>query len=282
MSSFVVEVTDKTFGSEVLERSYEVPVVVDFWAPWCGPCLVLGPVLERLADQAAGKWILAKLDTQQYPQLADDYRVRGIPAVKAFVNGEIADEFTGARPDYLIEAWLAKILPSEADELFERARTAEATGDFERAAADYETLFADDPDSPRIRAAMARVCLRRTDVDAARAHVDAVPEPFYGTTEGDLERAWFAVNAAGQDAPALRQRIEADPTVYEARFLLGCLHADAGDWDDALQQFFEILARDRTFRDDIGRIAMIRVFNIIGEGDQVDAWRRKMGAVMYV
>lgn len=277
-----VDVTDKTFKTEVLEKSHEVPVVVDFWAPWCGPCRVIGPVLEKLADAAEGEWVLAKVNTQDFPQLADDFRIRGIPAVKAFVNGEVKEEFVGALPEYMIQSWLEKVVPSEFDKLLERARAAEEAGDFESAARDFEKLFADDPDDARVRAAMARVCLRRGDVQAAREHVEAVPDAYFGTTDGDLERAWFAVKAAGHDADALLQRLEVEPGDLQARFALGSVHAERGNFEEALAQFYEILSRDRSFGDDLGRIAMVRVFNILGEGEVVDEWRRKMGAVMYV
>src|SRR5512132_3610302 len=124
-SANVVEVTDATFAKDVLEESHRRPVVVDFWAEWCQPCRIIGPVLERLAEEHGGDFLLAKLDTDSNPQAAMAFRIQGIPAVKAFRDGKLVSEFVGAIPERAIRQWLEPLLPSEADGLVEQAGQAE-------------------------------------------------------------------------------------------------------------------------------------------------------------
>ena len=137
------EVTN--FQEDVIEASAKAPVLVDFWAPWCGPCRVLGPTLERLAEDANGKWTLVKVNTDQNPDVSNQYGIRGIPAVKLFVDGDVVEEFTGALPEYAVKQWLEKALPSESKKLVDKAEREIAAGNREDARRLLETSLDQEP-----------------------------------------------------------------------------------------------------------------------------------------
>ena len=141
----MIDVTEATFEQEVLDRSNEVPVVVDFWAEWCGPCRTLGPMLERLSEEAGGKWILAKVDVDANPGLASAFGVQGIPAVHAFRRGRDVAEFVGALPEQQVRDWLAGLGPTPADIAAREGLDAEGRGDLEAAAEKYRISLAHEP-----------------------------------------------------------------------------------------------------------------------------------------
>jgi putative thioredoxin len=175
----ILEVGEATFERDVIQRSHQAPVVVDFWADWCGPCRTLGPVLERLAMDAEGAWTLAKVDVDSNPRLAQAFGIQGIPAVRAFKDGRQVAEFTGALPEARVRAWLAGLGPSAADEALEDAERREGRGDFEGAAAGFRLALDLEPGHDRARRGLERVELRQRarDLDGAdlRARAEAGP-----------------------------------------------------------------------------------------------------------
>src|SRR5918992_1631068 len=152
-----VEVSN--FESEVLQASHEKPVVVDFWAPWCGPCRILGPVLEKLADENGDTWTLAKLNTDENPAVASRYGIQGIPAVKLFVDGNVVDEFVGALPEPRVCQWLDNALPSPTKLVVQEAESALAAGNYEEAESLAREVLSQEPENPRASVVLARLLL---------------------------------------------------------------------------------------------------------------------------
>ena len=200
MSNYI-EVSDQTFQTDVIDKSFEAPVVVDFWAAWCGPCRALTPVLEKLADEADGSWILAKVDVDANQQVAGSMGIQGIPAVKAFRDGNIVAEFTGALPEPHVRNWLAQLGPSPADLLVEEGAAAEARGDLESAAQRYRDAVSQDPGNSDAKSALSRVELQ--------------------------------LRASGNE-DELRERLRNDPNDIDAAVALSDVLAARGDYEEAL------------------------------------------------
>ncbi|RMG44337.1 MAG: co-chaperone YbbN [Acidobacteria bacterium] len=272
MAGMVADVSAATFEREVLERSRNVPVVVDFWAPWCQPCRVLGPILEEAVGAMGGRVALAKVNVDENPELAEAFGVSGIPAVKAIRDGRVVAEFVGALPRDQVEMFLRRLVPDAAEQrLAEAHRLAEA-GRLEEAIATLEDAIAQGGEqaSAGVRLALARLLVMAGRTDRAAEVLGSV-EP--GTPEHDqaeglrlLLAMLEAGKAAGGTEPA-RQRVAADPASSEARFALaGALWA-AGRRREAMAELLEIVRRDRGFRDDGARRALLAAFEILGRDD---------------
>src|SRR5437763_11277403 len=168
----VLDVTEETFARDVLARSRDVPVVVDFWAAWCGPCKQLGPVLERLAEEAAGSWVLAKVDVDANPGLADVFGIQGIPAVRAFQDGREVAEFTGALPEPAVREWLGRLGPSPADVAYEEGLALEEAGRLDEAAGRFRHALTEAPGHTAAATALTRVELALSTAGLDRAELD--------------------------------------------------------------------------------------------------------------
>ena len=250
----VFDVTEETFQQQVIERSREVPVVVDFWAEWCGPCRQLGPALEKAAQERDGKVDLAKLDVDTNQRLAAEYRVQGIPAVKAFKDGRVADEFTGAIPPRLVEEFFNKLVPSEADLA---AAEALRSGDEEGLRAAVEA----NPRNVEAATALARILIARGDYDDALAVLEPIPGDF--AAAGLAARAWL--ERSGIDLG----------DAFEAW--------DSGDHATALEKLQEAFAAapDDETRDQIRKV-MVAIFTELGADNELAReHRRRLATALY-
>jgi putative thioredoxin len=268
MSLHVVNVGEADFEEKVLERSRDVPVLVDFWAPWCGPCRALSPLLEELAAEGRGSWILAKINSDENPNLSRAFNVRGIPHVIAFVDGRPAAQFTGALPRPAVESFLRSVVPTEADRVAARALDAAKKGDLDDALALWEEALRLDPAHDRSRVQRARILLARGRVEDAEEELARVAEASDVAAEAASLRMlveWSRRVAERGGLDAVRARASEDPEQPVNRYDYGCALAVAGEFADALAEFLEVVRRDRKLEDDAGRKAMVAVFEILGD-----------------
>lgn len=283
MAEVVVEVGEASFADEVIEASREQPVVVDFWAAWCGPCRVLGPTLEALAEEYGGAVRLAKVDVDANPGLASRYGISGIPAVKAFAGGELVSEFVGALPEPQVREFFAALLPSATDDAVRAAEAARAAGDLLEARRLFDEALEADPQHEEAALGLAELLIESgAPAEAERAMQLASrfeASPRARRVEG---LARFGSLSAGLDEGDLLGRIAKDEGDAEAHYRLGGLLAARGEWETALEELLATVRLDRALDDDGGRRAMLDVFNVLGNRDPLtEEYRRRLASVIF-
>lgn len=270
----VIDVTEATFDREVVQRSYETPVVIDFWAPWCGPCRTLGPVLEKLANEAKGAWVLAKVNVDNNPRLAQAFGVQGIPAVKAVSQGRLANEFTGALPESRVRAWLKGFVPeSGAATPVAEAAPADPT----HIVAQLRAALQQNPNDAETRFELGRVLLGQADPEGATILGEvAEGSPFFARAQALLPLGEFF--ALGADAAPEPDGMWNTAHAYQ----LAARAAHAGETEQALDVLVAIVGRDRAFREDGARKTLLALFALLGdENPLVNEYRRKLANVLF-
>ncbi|HEY0838610.1 MAG TPA: tetratricopeptide repeat protein [Vulgatibacter sp.] len=280
----IIDADEANFDREVIAESASRPVVVDFWAPWCGPCRVLGPMLERLAEEHAGAFRLAKVNADENPALSADFQVRGIPALKAVRDGRVVDELTGALPEPALRAWLEGFVPGPADALLEEGKAKEREGHAAEARAAYERALELRPRHARALLALAGLEAAAGEGEKAERHLDMILPDDASVHGKEIAALRLQLHAAGAGTvDDLARRVEQAPDDLDARVALGKAQAAAGGHEEALGTLLEVVRRSpRVGPGEAAREAMIEIFGAIGERSELaDAYRAKMAAELY-
>jgi putative thioredoxin len=266
--AFIVDVAEAEFSGAVLDRSAKLLVVVDFWAPWCGPCRTLGPVLERLASQHEGAFVLAKVNVDEAPEVAKAYAIRSIPAVKAFRDGRVVAEFVGAQPEAAVQRFLESVLPSDADHLADEADEFASRGHENAAEERYLAALEIDPRHGRALVGLAELLAGRGETDRALELLERVPGGTEIAKRAERLAAATRTRAAGTaDLDALRARASAHPADLPARLELGKGLCAAGRYEEALGELLAVVRRDPRFAEEAARKTMLDIFALLGPSD---------------
>ena len=283
MSQFSFDVSIEEFETKVIQASLQVPVVIDFWAPWCGPCQTLKPMLEKLAEEYAGRFLLAKVNSDENPELSQHFGVRSIPSVKVLFQGQLVDEFNGALPEGQIREFLDRVaLPAEpGGNLREEAAALVAAGQLEDALALLveATRAAPDDEAVRLDAIDVLMQLGRHDEAGQLLAADFKQE---GNRANSL-RARLALAEGAADTAPLEAKLAADPDDHASRLELSRAYAAQGRFREALEAALEVTRRDRFFAEGAGRKTLLQLFEALA-GEQYDdlvrEYRRKLSAAL--
>ncbi len=292
-ASVIKDVSTETFMADVIEASKSGPVVVDFWAPWCGPCKQLGPVIEKVVSEAGGRVTLAKMDIEKHPEVAGQMGIQSIPAVVAFVDGRPAEAFMGAKPESEVRAFIDKLAAAapvpagqfDTKAMLDAAHTMLANGDHGGAAEAYGTVAQHEPGNLDALAGLGQCYVAVGETDMARQLLEQVPEEF--RTQGSVATLAKQIDLADQAAALgntddLLAAVEADPSNHQARLDYAVALNAHGQRNEAVDQLIAIVKADREWNDDGGRKQLVDFFETWGPMDKATIYgRRSLSSVLF-
>ncbi len=281
----MIDTTLSSFERDVIEASMEVPVVVDFWAPWCGPCKVLGPVMEKLEREYGGRFRLVNVNSDTNPELAASFNLRSIPYTVAFVDGNAVAQFAGSQPEAYLRAFLDGLIPNPGELEHRAARDALTLGQVEIAREYLKNAIALDPRNDGARIDMAGIHVGSGEIEEARRQFDTVSANAEQHSRFEAVRARLIAAERAATLPSaevLVQRIADAPRDLQARLDLAELQIARSDFRPALEQLLEVVRQDRQFGDDVGRRKMLVVFDMAAaDPDLVTEYRRRLSSVLF-
>ncbi len=282
------------FAADVLDASMETPVIVDFWAPWCGPCKTLGPAIERVVNNAAGAVKLVKIDIDQNPEIAQQMRVQSIPAVFAFAGGRPVDGFVGALPESQIKSFVDRVLQAAGgapgdnpiDAAFEQAEAAAEAGDYQAAGSIYQQLVQHDPGNMKAVAGFAMALVKLEQAEAAEQFLAQLPPEQQDAPELASVRAALELAAQAGEAQAelagLQAKVIRDPQDLQARYDLAVAQSALGQNEDAIDGLLEIMEKNRAWNEDAARLQLLKVFEALGPTDPLTvSGRRRLSSLLF-
>ncbi len=275
----IFEATSENFQQQVIEASHQQPVLVDFWATWCNPCKILLPILTQLAQAYQGKFLLAKVDTEQQRSLAEQFAIRSIPHVMLFKDGEMVDSFSGALPESEIRLFIDNYLPGVADDLLSQARSAYQSAENSKATALVEQAIKEMPESVRIIAQACGLLIDNGDFQLAAQHLEHLPINLQTDAKIAplLARLSFVEQIEGLSKEQLEQLKSKQPESQEERFQLAAYQVLKGEIEQAMESLLEIIKQDPKFREGAARKRMLKIFEILGNsGELVHKYRMQM------
>ena len=289
-NEWVRDVSERDFMAEVVERSREVPVIVDFWAPWCGPCKTLGPMLEAAVAAAKGKVVMAKVNVDENQMIASQLRVQSIPTVYAFWQGQPVDAFQGALPNSELKAFVDKLSALAGDgglaEAIEAAETMLAEGAAVDAAETFAAILGEEPENAEAFGGLVRSHIALGNLDQAEAFLTAAPAKIATAAPVEAARAQLALARQAENAGPVTEllaRTEADPNDHQARYDLAlALHA-AGRVEEAVEQLLDLFRRDREWNEGAAKAQLLTIFDALKPTDPIVLkGRRKLSSMIFL
>ena len=281
----ITDVTNDTFDSLVIGHSRTVPVLVDYWADWCGPCQMQMPVLQKLVDEYDGKFVLAKVNTDEQRELAKEHGIRSLPTMRVYKDGEMVEEILAAQSEATLRVLLDRYIERESDTVRERANAAWQQGNQDEALSLLQEAHLAEPDNHQLTLDYAAFKMKRGLLDDAAALIASLPRNVRDETDAMRLSALLEFATVTREAPPvteLERTVSDNPDDLGSLYLLGALYVMNDRMENALESFMQLLQRDRSFRDDAGRKGLLAVFELLdNEGDLVSRYRRQLFTLLH-